>query len=1095
MKIHFTWLTASLFLFTVSFAQKTQPVNSGEIISNGLKLHEQGKYKEAVEEYKQVTRNDTNYVYALYEKAYSQSADENIAGAIKTCREGLQADNGFYEHDFFLLLASNFDDEGDGEHAIKVYDSALVKYPNSQGLFLNKGIAYIRLKKIDEAEVIFKDLLIKNPYYSSAHFRLAQCALQKGQMVPAMMCLYTYLINTPAGTQSKNIIKLLDNLSKGTDDVMLAVNKRQENPSGNFAVVEQIVLSKIALDKGYKVLTDLDDPIIRQLQVMMEKLEYDNEDPDFYMQFYVPYLKDIFTKKLFEPAVFRALSDVKLDAIQRYVKKNSKEIDRAIDIINENFTAISSTRELNIAKRKTLEPIYHFEDGILFAKGSLIKEKLLGKWEFYHKNGNIKSIGQYDNNGKKTGKWIYYYENGKLSGSDIWKDGLQDGEDLIYNKQGVLTAKSNFKNGKLDGSKYSYFSIGHLYFISTYKEGLESGKYIEYYTDGRKKIEAATADDKLNGNYASYHENGKLHISAFYQKGKLSGNYKSYYDNGQLEFEANYTNGEINGEVKTFHTNSKILRKANYVNGLTEGDEIEYNDEGIMTEKVIYKKGKADGLAEYFDDDGKLFSTFFFDNDKLKLAKYFDKSGREISSSSRQSKEIDLTMYNSEGFKTRTVTYNDKAEKQDKEIFYYNSGQVKETNSYKNGLLQGVSTGYYFNGSKQYEVSYEEGEKNGFVKNYYLNGKISSEAWYVKGEANGNWIEYNEKGTITAVTAYLNDDVYGTKQSFEANGKLDDEEVYNSGWLTAIYQYDTAGNKIHTMQLQNGSGKYDGIYFNGKTKYEGNYVNGQPHGAFKNYFFDGSLQVSKTYDNGELNGEYVDYYYGGKISSQGKYVSGEKTGIWIYFFSDGKMSREENYKDGQLDGKMIYYFTNGKPEREFIYKNGNRNGAYKRYSEDGQLCCVLNYKDDVVVSYSYNDKSSHLVPAIAIAGGNGKVKAFYSNGNVSAEMEYIDGKLNGAFKVYYPDGKIYYEEENLVNGITNGKLFEYYANGKKQSEYNYYYDNADGAYTEYYDNGKVKEEGFFYNGLLTGSRKYYNATGKLTEKREYYFGTLLNVTK
>ena len=49
-------------------SQKTNPlINSGELLEKGNKLHEEGKYKEAIEAYSQISRSDTNYSSALYD--------------------------------------------------------------------------------------------------------------------------------------------------------------------------------------------------------------------------------------------------------------------------------------------------------------------------------------------------------------------------------------------------------------------------------------------------------------------------------------------------------------------------------------------------------------------------------------------------------------------------------------------------------------------------------------------------------------------------------------------------------------------------------------------------------------------------------------------------------------------------------------------------------------------------------------------------------------------------------------------------------------------------------------------------------------------
>jgi len=1084
-----------LFISICASAQKTEKIGSGKIIAEGVKLHNEGKYKEAIEKYVMVSRNDTNYAMALYEIAYSQHADSNYTGALKTVEEGLQQSNDEYELLFLVLKGSIIDDNGDSKRALSIYDSAQKKYPNYQGLMLNRAVVLMRMKKNDDAEKVLEDLLVINPYYSSAHFRLAQIQLQKGQVIPAMMSLYTYLIVNPSGPYKSTSINLLDNISKGTDEITTAVSDRTVQPEGNFSMVEQIVLSKIALNKEYKILTDVDDPIIRQLQVMMEKLSYESDNNDFFMQFYVPYLKDIYNKKMFEPATFHAFSDVNVEKIQHYLKKNEKEVAAAKSVIEASLETIRSTRELNLAKRQQLPAMYHFDNGTMFGKGLLEKEKPTGKWELYHENGNIKSFGQFNNNGLKEGKWTYYFDNGSIGGYDSWINGVQEGEDLVYNKRGLLTTKSYFKNGKLNGDKTAYYAIGPVFSITSYKDGKEDGKYVQYYNTGRKKIEATTAADELNGPYKTYHENGKPEIVGTYIKGKVDGPYKTYYDNGQLEFEAVYKNGEIVGSAKSYHTNGKLKRVSNYVNGLLEGESVEYNDQGVVVEKDTYKKGKSEGTAQYFDDDGILYSSLEFDNDKLKSAKYFNKAGKEIGSSTRQNKQIELTTYTPEGFKNSIVLYNDEGQKMKSDKFFYPSGQVKETNNYKDGMLEGTTTGYYPSGKLQYETSYSKDKKNGLFRIYHVNGKVKSEGWYDDDQLNGDLIEYNEKGNVTTITTFLNDIPYGTRVNYFPNGKKDDEDLFTSGWITGLRQFDTMGNIITTVKMVNGTGVYKSIFPNGKTRYEGNYIDGQVHGKFISYFFDGTKLAEKNYDHGLLDGEYTDYYYGGKLSNKGSYILGEKTGTWKSFYLDGKVWREEEFVNGNLEGKTVYYYPDGKVDHEIMYRNNLRNGELKRYSSDGQLVSILTYKNDVAVSYTYKDKNGQLLPAIRIPGDNGSVVSYFSNGNKSSEMKFVDGKLGGKYVLYYPNGKVYYEEEDMEYGLSKGKAREYYTDGQLKTDYVYFFDNHDGPYKEYHPNGKLKEEGTYYNGSLHGVVKFYDQNGKTTETRYYYYGVLLNVTR
>lgn len=1079
-------------LLTYAFAQTPQRINSGDLITKGNELHNQGKYKEAINLYKQVPRNDTNYVKSLYELALTQMQDSAYNDALKTCEKALLQEDADQEMNLLLAYGSILDDMGNSERALRVYDSALLKYPNANAIWFNKGVTLMRLEKTDDAIKIFQSVLIKDPYYASAHFRLAQCALQQGQIVPAIYSCITYLLTSPAGTHSSNAIKLLDNISKGTEDVMSFVVETKTDAT--FATTEKILLSKIALDKGYKLQAGIDDPIVRQLQVVFEKVQYQPNSTNFWMQFYVPLFAEIRNKQAFEPMVFYAFSDVNIESVQRYIKKNANQIKTAANLVMDYFNTVRQTREINFSKRGAAPSMYHFSNGLLVGKGPVdAKENMIGQWEFYYPNGNLKSTGQFNQASEKMGTWRYYYNDGKLVGVDNWNNGKQTGEDIIYNRNDVVTVQSHYENNLLQGEKKSFFSLGHLYAHTNYKDGKETGTQVIYHSNGQKKIEASIKDDQYDGPYKSYYKNGQPEAVATYTNGKLNGTYQSFHENGQVSLTATYKDGSLQGQVTAYHANGKIRNTKTFVDNVIHGTETEYSTNGEIKHTIPYVKGKAQGLAEYFDE-GKRYSTFEFDKDILRVARYFDKEGKEISKSERQKGMIQLINYNALGMKTSAIQYNDAAEKINADTYYYTSGKIKETNQYKKGKLDGISTGYYANGKKWFDINYKEDEKNGLITYYHMNGTLKSYGWYDNDLLNDDWVIYNEKGNMISRATYLKDDLVGVKETYFPNGKLDDEEVYENGWMKAIHQYDSTGKKIHTSTFKNGTGVIKYLHFNGKTSIEGNYVQGEYNGVFKGYFYDGSLSYSKTYSKGLLQGDYTDYFLGGKIATKGSYKDDNKVGTWKYYAADGTQWKEETFVDGEREGKAYYYFPNGKIEREIEYKEGNLDGTYKRFAEDGQLANVFYYKDDVVTGYSYLDKNSQLLPVKPLAGGNGKVLAYYSNGNVSAEMNYEAGSLVGDYKLYFPNGKLYYSAQEQFS-LTHGKTEEYYANGNKKKEFGYFWNNEDGPYKEYHENGKIKEEGYYYNGFLHGTVLLYDATGKQIQTKQYYYGTLLNSSK
>jgi antitoxin component YwqK of YwqJK toxin-antitoxin module len=89
-------------------------------------------------------------------------------------------------------------------------------------------------------------------------------------------------------------------------------------------------------------------------------------------------------------------------------------------------------------------------------------KKQIVKEERFYPNGQLMSVGEYDNNFKKTGTWKYFFDDGK--------------------KQRIVDYKNGVKNGKY----VEYYRSGKKMFEGEYKNGLPQGKWIIYNQNGKK---------------------------------------------------------------------------------------------------------------------------------------------------------------------------------------------------------------------------------------------------------------------------------------------------------------------------------------------------------------------------------------------------------------------------------------------------------------------------------------------------------------------------------------------------------------------------------------------------------------------------------
>src|SRR5882724_6836123 len=140
------------FLVLNCAAQKNPPIDSREIISEGIRLYDSGEYKKALELYEQVDHNDTNYVQVLYERALTCERDSQYTVALQYCKEALSLpDQRDLEPQIHNTYGNIFSDMNKPDEAIAVFNLAIQKYPAYGLLHFNKGLVYFNLKNYKDA--------------------------------------------------------------------------------------------------------------------------------------------------------------------------------------------------------------------------------------------------------------------------------------------------------------------------------------------------------------------------------------------------------------------------------------------------------------------------------------------------------------------------------------------------------------------------------------------------------------------------------------------------------------------------------------------------------------------------------------------------------------------------------------------------------------------------------------------------------------------------------------------------------------------------------------------------------------------------------
>ena len=118
-----------------------------------------------------------------------------------------------------------------------------------------------------------------------------------------------------------------------------------------------------------------------------------------------------------------------------------------------------------------------------------------------------------------------------------------------YYANGQLKSKGNYKDGEYHGPIEVYTSTGQLYTRINYKNGVEHGNWERFYANGQLEVKSRSRDGKrVPGSFSYFHENGQLFNECI-----------ENHENGQLQSKINYKNGKRHGLLEHFDQEGKLV--------------------------------------------------------------------------------------------------------------------------------------------------------------------------------------------------------------------------------------------------------------------------------------------------------------------------------------------------------------------------------------------------------------------------------------------------------------------------------------------------------------------------------------------------------
>ncbi len=1055
----------------------------------------QGDLEKTIEILDRVNKNDSVYCENLVSKSFYLMKLGRFEEATEVVNEGWSRDCRESELYYFINKGVALENLNRLDDAYNNYSEGIKNFPRNGQLWYNQAVILEKLNQTEEAVKAYQKAIFFKPTYKKPHLQLGNILYKQGKMAQAMMCFNTYILLEPDAEDALSILGSYNNLviSKNTNspnpDLSLSIDEDA------FETIDLVLDNKFALNEGYKIKNIIDLPLIKQNHALLVQLKDFEGAGGFWSQTYVPLYQWVMQSGAFDNFVYTMSYSLENDNYKKVIEKNSKGIKEFITAYQAKWGEVLA----NSTYRPDLEESglnYHYLNSYLEAVGKTESGKTVGKYKFFNEDGSYGGEGSFNANGERHETWTWYYRNGQIKEIANYANGLLQGENIdffengkpryranfvndeldgeyrFFNEKGAMLQKKHFQNGNLDGLFQAYFAVGEALpeFYVPYSSGDVSEKLIEYFATGGIYQEIQFKDGEPHGFEKTYHLNNRLFSEIIYEKGTPVGEYKTFHSNGNIKELGTYENGKFHGPFKIFYY------------------------DGTLHSEITYNNGELHGIYRSYDTDQKLF--YEYENQKGKIISYtfYNKDGKIIANGSNKDGEFYYKGYTPYGKLVSEGLYDVAGGMTGKWKFYSANGVLESEGNYLDDMISGEYREYYMNGMIRKISSYENGNLSGYFVEYHPNGKMKSQGWLKDNFKVGEWRDYYLTGELRSINYYHKGSFHGDQVYYGVSGRISHINTLKYGDLLRDQYFYGNEDPFEIIDYVSKESQYEILVHhpNGKINSRVSYLNGIKHGPYEYFDFDGNKRHQGNFLNGSENGEWIRYHSNGKVERVSFYIEGKLHGEVNLFYENGGKESHRLYDYDLPTGIWTSYYPDGEKETVTTYENGEFHGRTEFYGKSGKLQLIRFYDHGRLTGYSYNDKDRNEVPEIPLPDESGKIKAYFDNGQVSREMEYLNGTLVNSYKVYYYDGTPE-NEFTFIDGYYNGPYINYYPNGKKMNEKYYNYDQLQGKETFYYQNGKIKEERNYINNVREGDTLYYNEKGDLLKKEKYVNGEVLSV--
>jgi Tfp pilus assembly protein PilF len=316
-----------------------------ELVQEGVKLYDAGKYEEAIAKYQQALAAAPKDETALSELALTYNELGRNAEAVAICEKLVKA-NPNIDASVYVTYGNSLDALKKSKQANQVYEQGLKHHPNAYSLYYNAGVAQAGSNQIPASITSFQQAVALNPQHGSSHMSLGMIQLGANARVPGMLALGRFLVLEPRSARAAQRLPLLDRaMTQGVSktgenaitinisaDALKGINGKSSGPD-NFGPAEMMLsisgATALTSPPGMPVPTAMEQFSNRfgSLCKVLGELDSKQKQAGFTWNYYVPYFVEM-DRKGYVPAFTYLIHSSKTDApeVQQWLAAHPAEV-------------------------------------------------------------------------------------------------------------------------------------------------------------------------------------------------------------------------------------------------------------------------------------------------------------------------------------------------------------------------------------------------------------------------------------------------------------------------------------------------------------------------------------------------------------------------------------------------------------------------------------------------------------------------------------------------------------------------------------------------------------------------------------------------